>query len=99
MDYEVWNPETDAKIPANFSSKDLAGKVSCKQALLERVEDGRLGRTEARVSDISLGSGAGTGGRQGPEVAREAIERGINYFDTAPDYSEAGSEDRLGRAI
>jgi predicted aldo/keto reductase-like oxidoreductase len=63
------------------------------------VEYRRLGRTEARVSDISLGSGAGTGGRQGPEVAREAIERGINYFDTAPDYSEAGSEDRLGRAM
>ena len=59
----------------------------------------RLGRTEARVSDISLGSGAGTGGRQTPEVAREAIERGINYFDTAPDYSEAGSEQRLGQAM
>lgn len=59
----------------------------------------RLGRTEARVSDISLGSGAGTGGRQTVEVAREAIERGINYFDTAPDYSEAGSESRLGEAM
>jgi aryl-alcohol dehydrogenase-like predicted oxidoreductase len=59
----------------------------------------RLGRTEARVSDISLGSGAGTGGRQTVQVAREAIERGINYFDTAPDYSEAGSENRLGEAM
>lgn len=59
----------------------------------------RLGRTEARISDISLGSGAGTGGRQTVEVAREAIERGINYFDTAPDYSEAGSEQRLGEAM
>ncbi len=59
----------------------------------------RLGRTEARVSDISLGSGQGTGGRQTIEVAREAIERGINYFDTAPDYSEAGSEHRLGVAM
>jgi hypothetical protein len=59
----------------------------------------RLGRTEARVSDISLGSGSSTGGRQTPEVAREAIERGINYFDTAPDYSEAGSELRLGAAM
>ena len=59
----------------------------------------RLGRTEFRVSDISLGSGSSTGGRQRPEVAREAIDRGINYFDTAPDYSEAGSEVRLGRAM
>jgi hypothetical protein len=63
------------------------------------VEYRRLGRTEARVSGISLGSGSGTGGRQTPEVAREAIERGINYFDTAPDYSEAGSEEKLGRAM
>jgi hypothetical protein len=59
----------------------------------------RLGRTEFRVSDISLGSGSSTGGRQTPAVAREAIERGINYFDTAPDYSGAGSEKRLGEAM
>ncbi len=59
----------------------------------------RLGRTNAFVSDISLGSGSSTGGRQTLEVAREAIDRGINYFDTAPDYSEAGSEARLGEAM
>jgi len=59
----------------------------------------RLGRTDFRISDISLGSGSSTGGRQTPEVAREAIERGINYFDTAPDYSESGSEKRLGEAM
>jgi len=59
----------------------------------------RLGRTEARISDISLGSGSGTGGRQTAEVAREAIDRGINYFDTAPDYSGAHSENRLGQAM
>ena len=63
------------------------------------VEYRRLGRTEARVSDISLGSGSSTGGRQTARVAREAIERGINYFDTAPDYSETGSERRLGEAM
>ena len=59
----------------------------------------RLGRTEARVSDISLGSGSSTGGRQRPEVVREAIERGVNYFDTAPDYSETASERRFGEAM
>ena len=59
----------------------------------------RLGRTDALVSDISLGSGSSTGGRQTVEVTREAIERGINYFDTAPDYSETGSERRFGEAM
>ncbi len=63
------------------------------------VEYRRLGRTGVRVSDISLGSGSSTGGRQRPEVVREAIERGINYFDTAPDYSDAGSERRFGEAM
>lgn len=55
----------------------------------------RLGRTNAMVSDIAVG----TGRFQGREVARLAIERGVNYFDTAPDYSEHGSEIELGSAI
>jgi aryl-alcohol dehydrogenase-like predicted oxidoreductase len=59
----------------------------------------RLGRTGALVSDISIGSGSSTGGRQTVEVVREAIDRGINYFDTAPDYAAAGSETRFGEAI
>jgi hypothetical protein len=59
----------------------------------------RLGRTEARVSDISLGSSRISPERGGEEIARLAIERGVNYFDTAPDYADAGSEIALGRAM
>ncbi len=58
----------------------------------------RLGRTNFEVSDVSLGSG-GIKGEVGEQVARESIARGINYFDTAPDYSETGSELALGRAM
>ncbi len=58
----------------------------------------RLGRTEARVSDISLGSGR-IRGEVGEKIAREAITRGVNYFDTSPDYSAEGSELALGRAM
>lgn len=36
MDTEEWDPETDALIPAKFSSKDLSGKAICKQDLQER---------------------------------------------------------------
>src|SRR5262249_38997941 len=41
----------------------------------------RLGRTGAMVSDISLGSGRITDA----DIARRALDRGLNYFDTAPD--------------
>ena len=36
VDYDVWNPETDAELPAHFSINDLAGKQVCKRALLEQ---------------------------------------------------------------
>jgi aryl-alcohol dehydrogenase-like predicted oxidoreductase len=59
----------------------------------------RLGRTEFKVSDISLGSGVIEAGPKGEAIARGAIERGVNYFDTAPDYSAHGSEIALGNAM
>ncbi len=58
----------------------------------------RLGRTGATVSDIALGTGA-IQGENGEAIARDAIERGVTYFDTAPDYSGAGSEQAMGRAM
>jgi starch synthase len=36
VDYELWNPETDPYIAANFSAADLSGKVDCKLDLLRR---------------------------------------------------------------
>ncbi len=36
VDYEVWNPETDPHIAANFSADDLTGKRECKLDLLRR---------------------------------------------------------------
>jgi starch synthase len=35
VDYDVWNPETDPALPANYSREDLSGKTVCKRALLE----------------------------------------------------------------
>ena len=37
VDYDVWNPETDPEIPANFSINDLAGKRECKREMLQRL--------------------------------------------------------------
>jgi starch synthase len=36
VDYELWNPETDPHIAANFSAADLSGKRECKIDLLRR---------------------------------------------------------------
>ena len=36
VDYDVWNPETDPHIAANFSLEDLSGKRECKIDLLRR---------------------------------------------------------------
>jgi starch synthase len=36
VDYELWNPEIDPHIAANFSAEDLTGKAACKLDLLRR---------------------------------------------------------------
>ncbi len=36
VDYELWNPETDALIPANFSAQNMEGKAICKAELQKR---------------------------------------------------------------
>jgi starch synthase len=36
VDYDVWNPETDPHIAANFSVANLSGKKTCKLDLLRR---------------------------------------------------------------
>lgn len=63
-----------------------------------RIESyGRLGRTEWPISDTVLGAG-----RLRPDdwkLVRAALDRGINYIDTAPDYSLEGSELAVGRAL
>jgi hypothetical protein len=59
----------------------------------------RFGRTGWNVSDIVLGTGQIKRGENGERIARLAIDRGINYFDTSPDYSGAGSEQAMGNAI
>jgi starch synthase len=38
IDNEIWNPETDPHIAANYSAKDLAGKPRCKAALQHAYE-------------------------------------------------------------
>jgi aryl-alcohol dehydrogenase-like predicted oxidoreductase len=52
-----------------------------------------LGNTGFKMSDISFG----TGRLSSPSLFLRALERGINYFDTAPDYGQA--EEHMGKVL
>ncbi|MBF0417159.1 MAG: aldo/keto reductase [Magnetococcales bacterium] len=54
---------------------------------------GELGKTGLRISDISFGAGRLTSSA----LILRAMDRGMNYFDTAPDYGQ--SEDHIGEAL
>jgi predicted aldo/keto reductase-like oxidoreductase len=80
----AWAQATEPPSPAGKQPPTVAGGIQ-----RHRV----LGRTGLWVSDIGLGTG-----RLGhPRVAVRAIELGVNYFDTAPDYGDA--EVNLGKAL
>lgn len=67
-----------------------------------------LGRTGTLVSDLCLGCmtfgqndwGVGSLGQaEAADLVARAIERGVNFFDTADIYSRGQSEELLGRAL
>lgn len=37
VDYDTWNPATDAHLPANYTAENLSGKAHCKRALQEHL--------------------------------------------------------------
>ena len=56
-----------------------------------------LGRTGMHISDISFGSDRLSLGQE--DLVHHALDRGINYFDTADDYRSGESETTLGKAL
>lgn len=56
----------------------------------------RLGRTDLKVSDIGFGSSRL---KNGEDLVRHALDRGITYFDTAESYTGGRAETVLGRAL
>ena len=56
-----------------------------------------LGRTGLRISDVSFGSSRLRPGQE--DLVHMALERGINYFDTAESYTRGDSETVLGKAL
>jgi len=91
-----WRPEANEIFGAKVENTSPTWPDAWKGARVRAYR--RLGRTGVEVSDISLGTGA-LQGAKGEAIVREAIARGVTYIDTAPDYSGAGSENAIGRAI
>ncbi len=56
-----------------------------------------LGRTGMHISDISFGADRLSLGEE--DLVHHALDRGINYFDTADDYRGGESETTLGKAL
>jgi hypothetical protein len=85
---------------AGLGMSALPLRVSAQPAGRARASVQRfatLGRTGMRVSDISFGGsrlGAGEG-----DTVRHALDRGINYFDTADSYRGGDSETTIGEAV
>ena len=57
----------------------------------------RLGRTNLQISDISFGSAALRPGQE--DLVRHALDRGINYFDSAYGYTRGAAEKVLGKVF
>ena len=65
----------------------------------------RIGATDLVISEIGFGCGGNAGLMVRGEAAEQtrviarALERGITYFDNAPDYGDGKAEENLGRAL
>lgn len=57
----------------------------------------RLGRTDLEISDISMGTSNLRTGQE--DLVRFALDKGINYFDSAHSYTRGQSETTLGNAL
>ncbi len=58
---------------------------------------GTLGRTGIQLSDISFGSSRLREGQE--HLVHHALDRGVNYFDTADSYTRGQSERVIGKAL
>jgi len=82
--------------------KELTGMADPKPTLLPDVVPAikgfaELGKTGLKISDISFGSSRLRTGEE--RLVEHAIERGVNYIDTAESYTNGQSEAVIGNAL
>jgi len=86
---------TTAVVATSLASLPAASRpvAAAEEPKIRRYS--RLGRTGLEISDISYGSSRTTD----PALVRHALEKGINYFDTAESYKSGRSEESIGEAL
>ena len=85
-------------LAAQSQSKGLSDAKGVKQARPNSVQSLReIGTTGLKVADISFGSSRLRKGEEA--LVHHALERGVNYFDTAESYTNGQSESTLGNAL
>ncbi len=84
---------TASSLPA-LGATDIASPPVANPAIRGH---GTLGKTGLKISDISFGSSRLRTGEE--RLVEHAIERGVNYIDTAESYTSGQSETVIGRAL
>jgi aryl-alcohol dehydrogenase-like predicted oxidoreductase len=102
----IFIPTTQKRIPAvpwNQSTGEIAGGGQSKG---ERMQKRKLGKSGLEVSAVGLGC-MGMSWSYGPAkdkpemiaLLRDAVERGITFFDTAEVYGPLTNEELVGEAL
>ncbi|MDG2278267.1 MAG: aldo/keto reductase [Pseudomonadales bacterium] len=81
-----------------MTTNALSARELAQQKGAEGVQSyRRLGRTELMISDISFGTSRLRTGQE--HLIDHALDRGVNYIDTAEGYTGGQSEKVIGRAL
>lgn len=75
--------KTSAVATAALAASPLHAGASKQKPIIKRYQE--IGKTGLKMSDISCG----TGRLPSSSMILRAVDRGVNYFDTAPDYGSA----------
>ena len=86
-----------------FALKNISPAAYAGQSSSGNMPYSTLGRTGIQVSKIGIGAAplgqANTDIPKVNDIIARAIDEGINYIDTAPNYADGESERRMGHAL
>lgn len=86
-----------------FALKGISSSAWAATNAASEMPWSTLGRTGVQVSKLGIGAAqlgmSNTNTSKVKDIIAKAIDEGINYIDTAPNYFEGNSERRVGHAL